>query len=1024
MIKYHTILAAGLTACLSHSVSRFLHTTPALRRSYKEWTEALRNTRFTPVEVLAVARGVQYVAIDPTNEDLLLPLSIKRYTALQQDMMREQSSLTVLLGPGDIRKPGSSPVTSEGFLEVDSPSKTPPSPPGTGKIPVQVRSGFAYLRSLVFGAVKKGDLPVHVRTKIFATHLLKNTTVVAGRVVMTRENLGPLVTAWGLYLHQLLGHPLRRSFRTDLYEVREYLSGLLVRGGPLFVARYLKVSLFMIQKHLSGEPLRWTGESGIFIGCTKAGLPKWLPVRWRLAIRSRNLPMIRLVVSLLTFYKAIHTPCSTVSLASVTMPQPEIPTYEDFCSYVSWFLRKKTSFVPADYVLSRPSLTTKAGPNISPGGLGMFLDALAWVQRGEDNILFQFMRTWKIEPLINLVYDCAAHVHDFRSIMEEMFMEAQSPILGLVGGASVHKGSRHSPDPGIVTHGLSLGKLCFLEEAAGKVRTIAIGDFFSQWLLKPVHDVLFKVLKTWEVVDGTFNQQRAVDEFSSRGFKEIYSFDLSKATDTIPNRLYLPIVATLWGEDQAKAWLALLVDRDFTVSARKGLRVEPEVKNVRYTRGQPMGFLSSWGSLAVLHHLVIQYSAYRVQIRLRGRPDNWLQGPLPFINYLVLGDDMVVACPLVAEEYKAVCAEFGISLSLYKSFVSSRGFMNFASQSVIDGQNVSPASALEHFGIRNLVGRVSFLQTLNSKGFFGAHRVGKVSVGTLVRGLFSPTFFRCGIKPAMVAGRMPHLLKIGISALSNTRLFPNLGLNSAYRLSWLPAITGDEVHVRSILNQQMKQLTETETIAVVEALFRYLEERFTGNQCQEGIITYLQGQNALYLNYPFLRILSPEENFLEDLKSGPFGKLQALRRSFSLAKGIYVPRVGLGFERVPQLTLGELVEAAIHDIETIVEIESLPGFNLSCPPALKKFMQVQRWLPWASVLIGCLATNQQDPLAVHTLLAKLTRSYRAVLNEGNDVGRASMWLKVESAPVSQGDQSTDLPSADANAQDGTRGDFT
>jgi hypothetical protein len=225
------------------------------------------------------------------------------------------------------------------------------------------------------------------------------------------------------------------------------------------------------------------------------------------------------------------------------------------------------------------------------------------------------MRAWGVEPLINVVYDCAAHVQDFRIAMEEMFAEYRSPVLNMVGGFAVLKNPKTHPEPTIATRQLSLGKLCFLEEAAGKVRTIAIGDVFSQWLLKPIHDVLFELLKTWESVDGTFNQQRAVDNFAGKGYKEIFSYDLSKATDTIPNRLYLPIVSTIWGEGQAKAWLSLLVDRDFTVASRKGLRVQPEVSSVRYTRGQPMGFLSSWAALAVLHHLVIQYSAYRV---LRG----------------------------------------------------------------------------------------------------------------------------------------------------------------------------------------------------------------------------------------------------------------------------------------------------------------------------------------------------------------------------------------------------------------------
>jgi hypothetical protein len=992
MLNILSILPAGLTACLSHSVRRgLLHTTPSLRRSYKEWTEALRNTRFTPVEVLAVAHGVQYVTIDPTNEDLLLPLSSKRYTAMQQDLMREQSSLTVLLGPGDIRKPGSLLVSADGFIKPADPSKTSPTPPGDGIMPYPVRSSFRYLRSLVMDALRNGNMPVHRRTKIFATHLLKRTKVVAGRVVMTRDNLGPLVSAWGLYLHQLLGHPLRRSFRGDLYATRRFLVGILARGGPLFLAKYLKVSLFMIHKYLAGEPLKNTIESGIFIGCTNAGLPKWLPVKWRLAIRSRNYPMIRLISSFLTFYKVIHTPNNVVSLTAVMATQPEVSWYDDFRCYVSWFLRAKTPFVPSDYTLESPNLTTKAGPNISPGGLGIFVDAKAWVDLGDDNALFQFFRIWGLGSLIPMVYDCAKAADSFKRTLSTVAVRFNPSTAKLISGSAVskqHGGFRVSYD------NLALGKLCFLEESAGKVRTIAIGDVFTQWVMEPIHRVLFKVLKTWEDVDGTFNQQRAVDTFSSRGYKEIFSFDLSKATDTIPNRLYLPIVGTIWGEAQAKAWLSLLVDRDFVVSARKGLRVEPEVAKVRYTRGQPMGFLSSWAALAVLHHLVIQYAAYRVLLRLGNRPENWRPGPLPFMDYLILGDDMVVACPEVAEEYKNVCANFGISLSLYKSFVSSKGFMNFASQSVIDGHNVSPASAVEHFGIKTLVGRVAFLQTLHSKNFFGIIQGGQLKFGTLVRGLFNPTLYKVGIKPALRAGEMPHFLRLGISALANTRLFPNLALASVYRLPWLPVITGDEDHVRSILNKKVKALSENEVVSLAEAVYGYIRRTLEPKDCSEGIITYLQGRAALPISYPFLKLFLRDQ-FLEDIKAGPFGELQRLRRSFLLCKLVYTRETGSVYERIPHFELNVLVDSIIHDIETLMEIDRLPGFKTRVPELLKKHFEIQELLPWASILVNCLATNQQEPLAVSALLKRLTKEYRKIARGNSSVETASLWLTVE-----------------------------
>jgi hypothetical protein len=342
---------------------------------------------------------------------------------------------------------------------------------------------------------------------------------------------------------------------------------------------------------------------------------------------------------------------------------------------------------------------------------------------------------------------------------------------------------------------------------------------------------------------------------------------------------------------------------------------------------------------------------------------------------------MVVACPLVAQEYRKVCEEFGIDLSLYKSFVSSEGFMNFASQSVVNGVNVSPASAVDHFSVTSLVGRVSFLQTLNSKNFFGIQGGLKLKVGTLVRGLFNPTLFKLSIRPALRAGQMPHFLRVGISALANTRLFPNLALGSVYRLPWIPAVTSDESHVRSILNKKMKNLTELEIFCIAEALFNYIKQRYESKRSEEGIISYLQGQNSLYQTYPFLNILTSGMDFQRDIKAGPFGKYQEARRAFSLARLTYSPGVGLVYERIPQLSTDALLECVFNDILHIMEIEKIPGVNRSVPEKLKKFLTVQSWLPWASVLVGCLATNEQDPLAVHVLLRRLTKEYRSLIRD-------------------------------------------
>ena len=55
-----------------------------------------------------------------------------------------------------------------------------------------------------------------------------------------------------------------------------------------------------------------------------------------------------------------------------------------------------------------------------------------------------------------------------------------------------------------------LGKLGFKIEAAGKIRVFAMVDAYTQWIMKPIHDMVFNILKTLPT-DGTFDQTRPVE---------------------------------------------------------------------------------------------------------------------------------------------------------------------------------------------------------------------------------------------------------------------------------------------------------------------------------------------------------------------------------------------------------------------------------------------------------------------------------------------------------------------------------
>lgn len=95
------------------------------------------------------------------------------------------------------------------------------------------------------------------------------------------------------------------------------------------------------------------------------------------------------------------------------------------------------------------------------------------------------------------------------------------------------------PDP--VSFDIAKGKgrvrvLRAIPDKEGKVRVMAIGDYWSQAALKPLHHKMFQILKRIPQ-DMTFNQGAFVARLRNKGAIvpggkfTLHSVDLSKATD-------------------------------------------------------------------------------------------------------------------------------------------------------------------------------------------------------------------------------------------------------------------------------------------------------------------------------------------------------------------------------------------------------------------------------------------------------------------------------------------------------------
>lgn len=92
-----------------------------------------------------------------------------------------------------------------------------------------------------------------------------------------------------------------------------------------------------------------------------------------------------------------------------------------------------------------------------------------------------------------------------------------------------------------------------------------------------------------------------------------------------------------------------MTDRDFTLPDNKG--------QLRYAVGQPMGAKSSFPMLGLTHHIIVMEAAARAGLTM-------------FKDYVILGDDIMIANEDVAMKYKHIMECLGLGISEHKSIVS------------------------------------------------------------------------------------------------------------------------------------------------------------------------------------------------------------------------------------------------------------------------------------------------------------------------------------------------------------------
>jgi len=217
------------------------------------------------------------------------------------------------------------------------------------------------------------------------------------------------------------------------------------------------------------------------------GLPKVLPnsIKNTLCdaksrIYSGSLPRgllirVKLILSMLSFFRACSPKYSKVSWSSITDPfNGESTTL----SYIR--LRKALKSLGITTLkVGNPSIfwaSSKAGPNFPVATLGLGLDLIGWIQR-----------PWKWWAYVKI---CAANRYYVCLFQFVVLSILEAPIALFAYFISIRP---------------TLGHIAVLEEARGKRRKIGITDFWTQILFRPLHDAIYLNLAKVSN-DGTRNQ--------------------------------------------------------------------------------------------------------------------------------------------------------------------------------------------------------------------------------------------------------------------------------------------------------------------------------------------------------------------------------------------------------------------------------------------------------------------------------------------------------------------------------------
>jgi len=497
----------------------------------------------------------------------------------------------------------------------------------------------------------------------------------------------PMVN-WLIKITRTIGGTVTKSQVLVLITFCRYCYQLGRASGMTFLVKTLKAHHTNLQQAIGKTPLRDMTPMGVRFARNAKGFPRVIPVLHRTWIARGSPFHIKLWMSLFSVYRVLEIP-GRLSVSSIvdgfaegTNPLYYLPAWSSFIR--ESFLVALEKYFSTDFLWDclherKDALTTL--PVVPYQNLSS-TPTLAEVQATSVLGLLATFATWRGHRLLPVLRDWLRATSNIR------FLNWFEKCLELAPVTSNY-----------MDFAGTLGKLGLKEEAAGKVRVFAMVDPITQWVLKPLHDRIFEILRLIPQ-DGTFDQTRPLERLVSlqvKGRVGLWSFDLTAATDRIPIVFQAAILSLLLGAHMANLWMVLLVGRAYRLPDKAATQLG--VGRVHYSVGQPMGALTSWAMLALTHHALVQWAAHRAGVIKIGE---W------FEDYAILGDDLVIANQRVASVYLDVMRQLGVGVGLHKSLISATGTaLEFAKRFIVLGANLSPIS------LRELVAAIGNLANLS-----------------------------------------------------------------------------------------------------------------------------------------------------------------------------------------------------------------------------------------------------------------------------------------------------------------------